>query len=79
MMADRIPALSGRDVVRALERAGFVVVRVSSSHHILRHEGPPVRIVTVPVHGSTSLKRGTLAAIIRQCGMSPESFTALIR
>ncbi|MDA8070067.1 MAG: type II toxin-antitoxin system HicA family toxin [Actinomycetota bacterium] len=43
----RLPALSGGKVVKALERAGFAVARVSGSHHVLRH--PDGRVVVVPV------------------------------
>ena len=35
-MAD-VPAVPGAKVVRALERAGFRVVRANGSHHVLRH------------------------------------------
>ena len=54
-----LPALTARDVIRALERAGFVVSRTSGSHCRLIHRADPARKVTVPVH-SGDLKRGTL-------------------
>ena len=38
-----IPAVPGAKVVKALERAGFRVVRVNGSHHVLRH--PDGRVV----------------------------------
>ncbi len=31
------PALSGVQLVKALRRLGFAVVRVKGSHHFLRH------------------------------------------
>ncbi len=36
-MSDRLPALSARQVIAALQRAGFVVDRVAGSHYILAH------------------------------------------
>jgi predicted RNA binding protein YcfA (HicA-like mRNA interferase family) len=36
-MPDSLPAIPGAKVVRALERAGFTVVRISGSHHVMRH------------------------------------------
>jgi predicted RNA binding protein YcfA (HicA-like mRNA interferase family) len=33
----RLPAAKPRDVIRALERAGFVVIRTSGSHHHMVH------------------------------------------
>lgn len=76
-MNQRLPALTARDVIRALERAGFVVSRTSGSHCRLIHGSNPARKVTVPVH-SGDLKRGTLRAIIAQAGMTVTEFLTLI-
>jgi predicted RNA binding protein YcfA (HicA-like mRNA interferase family) len=76
-MNQRLPALKARDVIRALERAGFVVSRTSGSHCRLIHSTDPVRKVTVPVH-STDLKRGTLRGIIAQAGLTVAEFVELI-
>jgi len=76
-MNQRLPALTARDVIRALERAGFSEARMSGSHVRLIHASDPARKVTVPVH-SGDLKRGTLRAIIVQAGMTVEEFLALI-
>jgi len=62
-----------------LEIAGFSLHRVNGSHHILRHPGPPLRNVTVPVHRSKALKRATLNSIIKQAGLTLEEFVALLR
>jgi predicted RNA binding protein YcfA (HicA-like mRNA interferase family) len=78
-MPGRLPACTGQQVKRALERGGFSLHRVNGSHHIMRHEGPPVRNVTVPLHGGKTLKRATLAAIIKQAGLTVEAFAALLR
>ena len=76
-MNERLPALTARDVMRALGRAGFVVSRTSGSHFRFVHATDPTRKVTVPVH-SGDLKRGTLRAIIAQAGMTVTEFLALI-
>jgi len=76
-MNDRLPALAAREVVRALERAGFEVSRTSGSHCRLIHKGDPARKVTVPVH-SGDLKRGTLRGIIAQAGMTVAEFLAYL-
>ncbi|MHB8342469.1 MAG: type II toxin-antitoxin system HicA family toxin [Mycobacteriales bacterium] len=55
-----LPAVSGAKVVKALERAGFAVARVSGSHHVLRH--PDGRVVVVPVHPAQTWRRGPCAA-----------------
>jgi predicted RNA binding protein YcfA (HicA-like mRNA interferase family) len=45
-----LPALSGRAVIAALERAGFEVIRTKGSHHFLRHRNDPSRQTVVPAH-----------------------------
>ncbi len=74
----KLPALSGALVVRAVERAGFVVVRVSGSHHRLVHSADKSKATTVPVHGADALKKGTLRNIINQCGLTVEEFVRLL-
>ena len=71
-------AISGRRVIRALERAGFVVERVKGSHNILVDPNEPGRSVIVPVHAGRDLKFGTLRSIVRQAGMSYDEFLALL-
>jgi predicted RNA binding protein YcfA (HicA-like mRNA interferase family) len=76
-MNQQLPALTARQVIRALERAGFVVSRTSGSHCRLIHPSNPTRKVTVPVH-STDLKRGTLRSIISQAGLTVAEFIELL-
>ena len=68
-----LPALSGRAVVAALERAGFEVIRTKGSHHFLRHRYDPSRQTVVPVHRN-ALPPGTLRAILRQARLSRTQF-----
>jgi hypothetical protein len=45
-MSQRVPALKPKDVLRLLEREGFVVHHVSGSHYVLEHphkKGPEAR------------------------------------
>ena len=72
-MNERLPALTAREMIRALERAGFAVSRTSGSHCRLIHMTDPARKVTVPVH-SGDLKRGTLRGIIAQSGLTVAEF-----
>ncbi|MGC1350905.1 MAG: type II toxin-antitoxin system HicA family toxin [Xanthobacteraceae bacterium] len=76
-MNERLPALTARDLIRALERAGFVVSQTTGSHCRLVHSTDPTRKVTVPVH-SGDLKRGTLRGIIAQSGMTVAEFLTLL-
>lgn len=67
----RLPRTSGKALLRALERAGFVPVHIRGSHHYLRRPGAG-QLVCVPVHGGRDLPLGTLRAILRQAGMSAD-------
>ena len=71
-MSDRLPTLKGSEVVRALEKLGFRVVRRRGSHVRLKH--PDGRAVTVPVHAGEDLDRGLLRKILREAQISVDEF-----
>jgi predicted RNA binding protein YcfA (HicA-like mRNA interferase family) len=71
----KLPRVSGRECVRALEKAGFFVRRQEGSHIILRRDEPFAQLV-VPDH--KELDRGTLRAIIRQSGLTVEDFVSCL-
>jgi predicted RNA binding protein YcfA (HicA-like mRNA interferase family) len=73
-MNQRLPSLNAKDVLRALQKAGFVVARTSGSHHAT----DPARQVTLPSHGAHDIKSGTLRAIIAQAGLTVAEFIALL-
>lgn len=77
-MSASLPAMNARQVLAALRRAGFVVDRISGSHHMLVHVSDARRTVTVPAHGAQSIKTGTLRGIIRQAGLTVEEFRGLL-
>ena len=72
-----LPVVRPRQLIRALQRAGFFVHHVRGSHHYLRHPDRPGILVTVPYH-SRDLKRGTLSAILRQAGLTPDELCGLL-
>lgn len=76
-MKPAIPVVKPKQVIRALERAGFLVHHVTSSHYILKHPTRRMLRVTVPFHGR-DLKRGTLQSIDKQAGLTNEEFLELI-
>lgn len=64
-MGDRLPALSGKQLVKILERHGFAAVRQRGSHLSMRH--PDGRTVTVPMN--RVVPKGTLRSVMRQTGL----------
>jgi predicted RNA binding protein YcfA (HicA-like mRNA interferase family) len=77
-MSASLPAVDARQVLAALRQAGFVVDRISGSHHMLVHVSDARRAVTVPFHGARSIKIGTLRGIIRQAGLTVDEFRRLL-
>lgn len=63
-MGSSFKSVSGKNLVKALVKIGFVVVRVNGSHHRLKH--PDGRVTTVPVHKNDDLPKGLLRKIIRE-------------
>ena len=76
-MSRRLPALTPKDVLRALERAGFEVHHVTGSHYILKHPDKSGLRVTLPWHNK-DLKRGTLRSVIEQAGYTTDEFVDLL-
>ena len=76
-MSRRLPALTPKDVLRALERAGFEVHHVTGRHYILKHPDKSGLRVTLPWHNK-DLKRGTLRSVIEQAGYTTDEFVDLL-
>jgi predicted RNA binding protein YcfA (HicA-like mRNA interferase family) len=72
-----LPVVRPRQLIRALERAGFFVHHIRGSHYYLRHPDRPTLLVTVPYH-NRDLKRGTLRAILRQAGLTQAELDDLL-
>lgn len=72
----RLPRLTGRELITALESVGFDDVRVRGSHHFLRHlDG---RTTVVPVHAGETIGPGLLAKILRDCELTRDDLLALV-
>ena len=72
----RHPSISGKELVTALRRAGFALVRVRGSHHRLEHADG--RKTVVPVHAGETIGPGLLGKILRDCGMTRDDLDALL-
>jgi len=72
----RLPILSGRKVIRALEQIGFEVIRQKGSHVRLKHQDG--RVVTVPVHAGQDISRGLLRKILRDAELTPQKLKDLL-
>ena len=63
-------AVSGKEMCKTLERNGWQLARIKSSHHIYKKSGSLP--ITVPVHGNKSLKPGTQHDIMKQADLTED-------
>ena len=73
-MTDKIPILSGKEVVKVLGKLGYTINDQKGSHIHLRH--PVMRPLTVPNH--PEIARGTLRTIIKDADLTVEKFLELL-
>ena len=57
-----------REMLRLLRGHGWQVVHIRGSHHILTKKDSKV-ILTVPVHGNKTLRKGTQEFLLKQAGI----------
>jgi predicted RNA binding protein YcfA (HicA-like mRNA interferase family) len=72
----RLPRIKGKELIRALERAGFTIDRTRGSHVFLKH--PDGRATAVPVHSRETLGPGLVRAILRDVEMTAERLRELL-
>jgi predicted RNA binding protein YcfA (HicA-like mRNA interferase family) len=74
----KLPVISGKELVAALKRAGFVEVRQKGSHVSLQKVASDTTYKTVvPLH--RELAKGTLIDILHQTGLSRDDLLKLLR
>ncbi len=66
-----LPALKPRELIRALERTGFRLLRKSKGSH-WQFEHPDGRRTTIPVHKGRDIGPGLLRKILRDIELDPE-------
>ena len=74
----KIPALTSREVIKGLKKAGFVFDRQAKGSHEIWYNPETRRRTTIPNHPGAEIKRGTLKAILEQAGLSLEDFLKLL-
>jgi predicted RNA binding protein YcfA (HicA-like mRNA interferase family) len=72
----KLRRVTGKQLLKALQRAGFEVVRIKGSHHLLRH--PDGRTTVVPVHAGEVIGPGLLNQILKDAELDRDSFSELL-
>ena len=71
----KLPTVSGKQCIKALEKAGFIVYRQRGSHITLVRDDPQAQL-TVPNHKTVA--KGPLRSIIRQAELTVNEFINLL-
>jgi predicted RNA binding protein YcfA (HicA-like mRNA interferase family) len=61
------PSITGKQLIKALKKAGFNVIRIKGSHHFLSFDG---RSTIVPVHSGETIGHGLLQKILKDCELN---------
>ena len=72
-MTTPLPRVTAREVIRILEKRGFMLSRQSGSHKIYKNAAG--KRVTVPFHASKVLNPRVLKSILADAGLTTQEFT----
>ncbi len=72
----KLPRITGNQLIKALQKLGFVVARIKGSHHILIHEDG--RRTVVPVHSGEDIGIGLLSQILKDCQITRDELRDLL-
>jgi predicted RNA binding protein YcfA (HicA-like mRNA interferase family) len=61
-------SISGKEFAKIIERHGWILLRVSGSHHIFAKHGSIVRL-SVPIHSNNPLKVGLIKHLMKMAGL----------
>ena len=73
-MSEKLPILSGKEIVKALNKIGFVPVRQRGSHVFMRHRDG--RRTVVPIH--EEVNKSTLMDILSQTKLTKSELLKLL-
>jgi predicted RNA binding protein YcfA (HicA-like mRNA interferase family) len=76
-MNPQLPILKPREVIRALQRAGFYIHHQTGSHVQIKHPQKPWLRITVPFH-RRDLPKPIVRSIVRQAELTMQEFLDLL-
>jgi len=74
-LSEKLPVLSGKEIIKALAKVGFVPIRQKGSHVFLRHADG--RRTVVPLH--EEINKSTVMDIIEQTKLTRGEFPKLLK
>lgn len=73
----KLPNPTGEELITALQKIGFCVVRQKGSHVRMKHEDN--RVVSIPVHAGKTIGKGLLLKILRDADLSKDQLLDILR
>jgi predicted RNA binding protein YcfA (HicA-like mRNA interferase family) len=70
------PSLQGKQLIKALKKVKFSVIRIKGSHHFLKHSDG--RCTVVPVHSGETIGPGLITKILRDCDLTRDELLKLM-
>lgn len=72
----KLPVLQDKDLVKIIEKLGFIFRRQKGSHRVFKHSDG--RRVIVPMHNGHEIPTGTLLAILKDAKLSKTDVAELL-
>ena len=72
----KLPTVTGEELITALEKAGFFIVRQKGSHVRMKHEDN--RVVSIPRHSGKAIGKGLLLKIIGDADLTKDELIELL-
>jgi predicted RNA binding protein YcfA (HicA-like mRNA interferase family) len=72
----KLPSPTAKELIAALEKIGFEIVRQKGSHVRLKHEDD--RVVTIPVHAGKTIGKGLLLKILKDADLTKDDLISLL-
>jgi len=77
-MTSIFPDVNSKQIIKIVEKLGFVLVRQSGSSHAIYRRESDGRRTTIPIHGKKSLKRKTIKSICKDVGITVKELKSLL-
>jgi predicted RNA binding protein YcfA (HicA-like mRNA interferase family) len=72
----KLPNPTGQELINALKKIGFSVIRQKGSHVRMKHEDN--RVVSIPVHAQKAIGKGLLLKILRDADLTKDELIELL-
>ncbi len=73
-MAEKPKSISGKRMLRFLQKNGWWIERIHGSRHIPHHESYPAVTLTIAIHGGKTLPTKAIVATLKAASMSNEQY-----